>query len=205
MALLKKSSAQRKRKRDRGITLLEIALGMMILAVLSVGVSSLVKTGVESQLSERAHQYMQTVALNIVDDIRFDIRKADDVTVLNPQTLSLTTDASTVTYQLESGGKFSRSETGKPKKYYNYNATNNTYWNGIQMNCTNPLTGSTSCFEAQSLNADNKARQIYIPYLGARQPIASAKRTSLIDKYFDEPNYAVKDFSFDVPSATVFQ
>jgi type II secretory pathway pseudopilin PulG len=207
MALLKKFKPHH--HKVRGITLLEISLGMMILCVLSIGVSSLVKTGVESQMSERTHQYMQTIALNIVDDIRLDIRKADDVTVgSNGQTLNILIDTTNVTYQLESGGKFSRNETGKPKKYYNYDAAKSTYWNGIQLSCNDPVNNTTQCFVEQSMNQDatkNRARQIQIPYLKAVKPMNASQRMSIIDQFFDEPNFAIRDFSFNVPSATVFQ
>lgn len=191
-------------KRQAGLTLLEIAMGMMILSVLTVGVSSLVRTGMENQMSERAHQEMQTIGLNIVDDIRLDIRKADTVTVPNANTLSLVMDATTnqtVTYQLENGGKFSRSETGKTKKYYNFDSNSNSYWNRMQISCPD----TPGCFSAESLNPDSMPRQIRLPNLRVTQQLPSGNQGSLIDRNFGPANFSVKDFSFDVPSATVFQ
>ncbi|MCE3235161.1 MAG: hypothetical protein K0Q50_1341 [Vampirovibrio sp.] len=207
MALLlsnKPANPALSRKRQAGLSLLEIGIGMMLLAILSVGVSSLVRTGVENQMSERAHQEMQSIGLNIVDDIRLDIRKADIVTVPNSSTLSLVMDAAanqTVTYQLESGGKFSRSETGKAKKYYNFDTASNSYWNRMQVTCPD----TPGCFSAESLNTENKPRQIRLPNLRVVQQLPNGNQGSLIDQHFGPANFTVKDFSFDVPSATVFQ
>src|SRR3954470_23284463 len=62
-----------------GITLIELAVSMMIMAIIGVGVSGLLKTGAEHSLSERTHQTSQMVAMNLVDDLRFDLRTADSV------------------------------------------------------------------------------------------------------------------------------
>jgi hypothetical protein len=177
-----------------GITLLETALGMMILSILSIGVSSIVKAGIEAQMSERTHQHMQTIGMNIVDDLRNDIRVADEVTVTNSSTLTVLLDDvtnQTAVYQLV-GTQFQRRETGKQTKIYN---DPNMYSTLMEISCP------SGCFQAQKPNSSSMPKQILLPKIMISKP----QNSTAIDKYFAPPNFTISNFAFDVATATEFR
>lgn len=184
---------------SQGLTLLEMALGMMILSVLSVGVSSIVKAGIESQMSEQAHQYMQTIGMNIVDDLRHDIRVADQVTVTNGgNTLQVILDSTTnqtAFYELV-GTEFRRREAGKQTKIYN---DPSMYTSLMQVTCP------SGCFEANQTNSNSVPRQIRIPEIVVQKSLPSGNAGSIIDRHFRRPNFSIRDFAFDVATATEFR
>jgi hypothetical protein len=181
------------------VTLLELALGMMILSILSIGVSSLVKAGVESQMSERDHQNLQVIGMNIVDDLRNDIRNADEVSVLNGgKTLQVILDENTgqsVSYDLV-GTQFQRTSPSGTQKIYN---DPTMYTNMMQVSCP------SGCFVAKSINSNNFPRQILIPEIKIQKVLPSANKGTIIDQYFGGANFSIKDYSLDVASATEFQ
>lgn len=192
-------SAKALKAAHRGVTLLEMALSMMILAILSVGVSSLVKTGVENQLAQRTHQNMQTVGLNIVDDLRMDIRTADRATVSNGgNTLTLSTPNGNIIYNLTASNDFTRfvQATGVTRTYNDPNAFNPR----LQVRCPN------GCFQAALLNNDPvpSPRQIFVEELLVEQVLPNGSGT-MIDRAFGAANFPVRAFSFDVMSAKEFQ
>lgn len=179
-----------------GLSLIELAMAMMIMVILSVGVSSLLQTGIESQLSERAHQEMQSVAMNIVDDLRNDIRTANKAAVSNGNnTLTLTMPTGNITYSLAADGKFSRvsSVTGT-KQYLSGQMTN------MKVACP------SGCFRAELLNSDNtpSPRQISVPEISVQQVI-NGNRKTIIDTAFNSASFSLRNFSFDVLSATEFK
>lgn len=179
-----------------GLSLIELAIGMMIMVVLSVGVSSLIQTGIESQMSERAHHEMQTVALNIVDDLRNDIRTANRAAVSNGNnTLTLTMASGSITYSLAADGKFSRASSATGTKQY------------ISGQMTNMRVACPSgCFRAELMNSDTtpSPRQISIPEISVQQVVTTGRQT-VIDKAFNSASFSLRDFSFDVLSATEFK
>lgn len=174
---------------------------MMILSILSIGVSSLVKAGVETQMAERDHQNMHVIGMNIVDDLRNDIRNADQVTVGNGgNSLQVILDSNTgqtVSYDLV-GTKFQRSSPGKLTKIYNDPAM---YTDQMQISCPDP----NGCFEAKSINSNNLPKQILIPEIKVQKVLPTGSSGSIIDKNFGGANFSIKDYSLDVASATEFQ
>jgi Tfp pilus assembly protein PilV len=206
---------QSRRPAGQGMTLLEAALAMMIMAILSIGVSSLVKTGVETQMSQRTHEVMQTVGVNIVDDLRRDIRLADTATVSsNGRSLSLVLPistlnsavGSTVNYQWTAANNFTRQETlnsgGTNTKTYN---DPNTLSAKINIDCNDSANGVSRCFTAMNLNNDTtpQPRQIRIDAIRVYQTPGGAG--TVIDQYFQAPSFILRKFSFDLISATQFQ
>lgn len=173
----------------QGITLLEMALGLMIIAVLSVGVSSLVKTGVESQMAERMNQQMQIISNMIVDDLRMDFRQADNVTV-NGNTLKLEAPSGEVTYRL-ANGRFSRT-VGASQKVYN----DSKAYPMLAVKCMNTSNQSINCFTKSS-----GGRQIELKNLTVEQTVAG---NSVIDT-FGKPSYKVHNIAFDVATQQQFQ
>ncbi len=169
-----------------GLTLLEMAIGIMIVSILAVAVSSLFKVAVESQMSQRVHENMQMVAINIVDDLRFDIRTADSVEVLNGgNTLRITNDNGEVVYTWGNGGNFVRTLNNSAQKSYNQG-----FSPSLSVVC------QPACFQQVT------AQQILLPELRVEQTTAGG---TVIDQFFSKPNYPVRNIAFDVLSATEFQ
>lgn len=185
-------------QRQAGVSLLELGLGLMILSVLSVAVSSLVKTAVESQIAQRTNQEMQTIGLNIADDLRHDIQTADRASVVNASTLVLYMPVGNqLTYKL-SGDNFTRSSSdGKGNRTYNSIGQNIK----LRVLCPKPA----GCFVAGALNADPATpspTNITIPEIKVEQINNS---NTAIDQAFGKANFSLKEFTFNVMSATDFQ
>lgn len=188
----------------QGITLLEVALAMMIMAVLSIGVSSLIKTGMETQMAERMHQHMQTISNVIVDDLRLDFREVDSVTISSGgNTMLLSTPKGNITYQLSNGNLTRRAQGGTAKTYNDPT----TYNNLLEVACPGgPVVPGgpnvQGCFAPSSINSSGSPRQVVIPALQIQQKNSTG---TVVDRYFGTPNYTVRNFAFDVVSATEFQ
>jgi Tfp pilus assembly protein FimT len=60
----------------RGVTLIELALGMAILSLLSIAVSNMMLAATASQLNAQAMVTEETMAMSIVDRLRYDLRLA---------------------------------------------------------------------------------------------------------------------------------
>jgi prepilin-type N-terminal cleavage/methylation domain-containing protein len=184
----------RKRRSAKGLTLLETAIAMMILAILSVAVSNLVKAGVETQMARRADLNMQSIAMNIVDDLRRDIRTADKLSVAGNtgNTLTLTNNGITISYRLN-GAQLTRTENGANKSY------NDT----SQFNVICPQ----SCFTAKDFNQDPTPlpRQIQINEIQVQQNVPTSATKNIIDKAFGPANFTIRQFTFSPISAMEFQ
>jgi type II secretory pathway pseudopilin PulG len=190
-----------------GVTLLELALGLMIIAVLSVAVSSLVRTGVEHQMSQRTHDMMQTIAMNMIDDLRFDTRTAVSATIGNggnQLTLTPGNNAAVIDYVL-AGGNFQRRQGGNTKDY-NTNITP-----PLEVACLAANGNATGCFEGYIPDAstpggmirnDATPRQIRTNNITVRQ---INNGTSLIDQNFGRSNFALHNFAFNLMSSTEFR
>lgn len=224
----------RKRPAARGITLIELALSMMIMAVLSVGVSSLIKTGVETQMSERMNAHMQTIAMNIVDDIRLNMRTAC--------TAQVTGGGTTLNLQMPpctapgTPNGFGTMMVTSPYFIYKLNGTDFVRTTGTgtwiigptsvafvasavgptkiynkssatslyQVDCNNAANVAGPCFTALNLNSSGQPKQIVINNI--RVTVPALNSDSIITKSFNmPPNYSVRNFSFDVMNATEFQ
>lgn len=183
----------------------------MIAAIIAVGVSSLIKAGVETQISRKIQENMQTVALNIVDDLRQDIRMADRATVQNATTLVLAMPATpparptayTLTYRLQ-GTDFVRIDSARGQKLYN---DPSIFSPKLSVDCTDPLTGgANTCFSARMMNSDTppEPRQIRVNAIRVYRPVPLNGGT-VIDRAFGAPNFTVRQFAFDVMSAKEFE
>lgn len=200
-------SSKKVSKAFQGISVLELAIGMMLIGVIGVAVSNLVKVGVETQMSERVSQNLQIIGNNIVDDLRHDIRLAEDVSILSGGSrLRVTLNGQNVVYGL-SGNLFTRTVPGQTAKTYN---NPDTYGNRIVVTCTNPQNGQQACFSVPTdhsgnsmLNSQNAPKQIRVDYLAVQEN--AGQSLSIIDQQFGTANFTLKDFAFDVYSATEFQ
>lgn len=186
-----------------GVTLLEMALCIMLLSIISVAVSSLVRTGVEGQLSQRTHENMQVIALNIMDDLRFDLRTAEKANCLGAPTsvvqisnggnrMSFCNRDGQVTYELTSANQMYRTSPNGIVKVYNQGFT-------PTLNVLCP----SGCFAVVN-------GQLQMPDLRVQQATAG---NSLMDQWlrnvedptFGRPTYRMSNTSFALLSATQFQ
>jgi hypothetical protein len=190
-----------------GITVLEVAIGMMLIGVIGVAVSNLVKTGVETQMSERMNQHLQTIGNDIVDDLRRDIRIAEQASVSGGGSqLQLTMNGQNILYRLN-GTRFSKTVPGQPVKTYNDPVT---YGNTVEVSCLDPQSGQQACFtvpldHAGSVmnNSLNAPKQVRINYLSVQERFNGAG--TVLDRAFGTSNYTLRNFGFNIYSATEFQ
>ncbi len=202
-------------RRNKGVTLIEVALTIMIMVILSIGVSSLIRTGVESQLSQRSHVNMQIVAMNIADDLRRDLRTADSAEVQNGgnrlviRYTDVANSSQTITYSLDTvSGDFTRVGTGGgsgASKTYNPN----TFTPRLQVACLNGASNAP-CFAGLRKNstgamiADNTTpQQVTISDITVRQVVSGSG--TMIDQAFSAPQYAIRNMSLSLISQTEFQ
>jgi len=183
---------------------MEMALAMMIVAILSVGVSSLVRSGVEGQLAQATNDNMQTLSMNIVDDLRQDLRTADSAVISNGgNTLTIVPSGGVggnIIYTL-SGTDLTRSRGGTTKTY------NDTVQVRPRLQVACPGGACFSGFRADTVNkgvmlVDNASpQQIVLPNL----TVQGAGQNTVIDKNFGAPNYAIRNITLTLTSQTVFQ
>jgi hypothetical protein len=184
-----------------GVTLIELAIGMMILIVLSLGVSALVKTGVETQMSRRSDMLMQTIGLDLVDDLRFDVRTTDSAAVSGGgNTLTLSRGGGTIVYQLDGNGRFSRTDalTGAVKVY-----NDPAHYSSPAFRMACPAT----CFTPLRMNSDAtpSPREIRVNEIRVQQVAGTQGGGTFIDRAFGLGNFSVRAFTFSVLGATEFQ
>lgn len=185
-----------------GVTMVEVAMTMMIIAVLSVGVASLMRVGIEAQLSERANQKMQIISMAIVDDLRRDLQTAQAVTLQNAgNTLvvrvpkpSDPANAYNATYRL-ANGRFSRSSTIAATKTYNDMGVDSK----LTVKCVDDDNASAPCF--RWLDAVDKT---VLGMEGLRVEHTGFGNT-VFDQSFGTPNYTIRDLTFDVSINRKFQ
>lgn len=192
---------------EQGITLIEMAMAMMIVAVLGVGVSGMLKVGAEHNLSERQHQTMQVVAMNLVDDLRYDLRAANTINALGGGSNTLvihTTDkqtnaAQTITYALNGSAQMTRQLNNLTPKIYN---DPSVFLSNMQIQC------SPNCFQVATgatFSTNGTPTQIAIPQLTVSVPLVAGNKGTVIDQAFQAPNFKLSQFSFNVTAATEFQ
>jgi prepilin-type N-terminal cleavage/methylation domain-containing protein len=184
------------RQKQRGVTLLELALCMMILAVLSVGVSALMRTGVEAKMAQRNDLNMQSIGMNFSEDLRTDIRTADSASISNNgNTMTLSTAVGNVVYSLNNG-QLSRQPVGQTAEIYN----DPTIYSKpvLVVSCQN------ACFTPLQMNSDSvpSPREILVNEMKITQ---STSQNTIIDRNFGLANFALRAFSFNLTGATEFQ
>jgi prepilin-type N-terminal cleavage/methylation domain-containing protein len=197
------------RCRIQGFTLIEATLAIMILAILSIGVSSLVRTGVETQMSRRIQEYMQAIGLNIVDDLRRDLRTADQAVITNAgNRLTITAPGGNIVYNLEADNTFTRTEGGVTKIYNDPNLYNP--WPEVV--CLN-AGAAAPCFSGfrKDLNnpgvmvANNASpQQVMLADITVRQAVAAGGGT-VIDNAFGMANFSVRNITLSLTSQTDFR
>jgi prepilin-type N-terminal cleavage/methylation domain-containing protein len=189
-----------------GVTLLEMAMAMMIVAVLSVGVSGIIKVGVEHTMAERQHQNMQMIAMNLVDDLRHDLRTADSINALGAGSNSLVmqSNGKVITYALNAANKQITRKVGGVASTKIYNDPG--VFKNLQVQCT------PTCFQIGTDQSGNPLvsssgvpKEIMIPNLSVNAVLPAGNLGTSVDQAFGVPSFHLKMFSFNVAAATEFQ
>jgi len=199
-----------------GISLLELAITMMITAVIGVGVSGLIKAGAEHSLSERQHQTMRMMAMSLIEDLRFDLRAADSIDSLGggSNTLVIHQAGQTITYNLDTGThRMTRTAAGKTKTYNDPSV----FLSNMQFSCQTAAGSTTTCFQNDPnagavlggpptvIASDGTPKAVLVPNLTVTAALPAGGGGTVIDQAFGPPSFQLTSFSFNVASATEFQ
>jgi prepilin-type N-terminal cleavage/methylation domain-containing protein len=190
----------------QGVTLVELAMSMMIVAVLSVGVSGMVKTGVEHQLSERQVQTMRMMAMNLVDDLRYDLRTADTVNKLGSGSNILvitTANNQKITYQLDTATHrmTRKSSTSPATKIYN---DPGAFAQNMQFDCKNG-NASIPCFDTLGTASDGTPKAVVLHNVTVTAALPASGASTALDAAFGPPSFRLNEFTFNIAAATEFR
>ena len=196
--MLKIQMKQGANARVKGVSLVEMAIAMMIIAVISVAVSNLVLTGVQSQMNQGNEEHMQIIAYNIVDDMRLDLRRAQNHTVLAANRLQVTlTDGSIVNYEFDATG--TRFQRRSPTATKIYNTMNNragqlhtVALRFVDVPVTRPGPPVTVI-----------STEVTIPDLTITR--INRGTDSAIDAEFGPPQFSIRNITFDSMNTNTFQ
>ena len=191
-----------------GVTLLEMAMAMMIIAVVSVGVSGIIKVGAEHNLSERQHQTMQIMAMNVVDDLRFDLHTADTINNLGggSNTLVINGNGKVITYTLNTNNhQLTRldSQTNATKIYNDPNI----FMSNMQFSCQSG-GAATPCFQkdpSAGVATNGTPKALMIPNLTVTAVLPAGSAGTVIDQVWGAPTFKLNQFSFNIAAATEFK
>ncbi len=195
---------------SKGLTLLEACVGMMILAILTVAVGSVVRGGLEAQMNDRLYTTMQMVATNISDDLRFDFQRAARVDVDSASRISIYYDASSATpdavYQVVAGnftGQVTRNGATVTK---NYNLINNAP--PLSVSCVAPSGAAANCFTGQNFDANiNAFRRIQMSDLAIQA--VSLNNLGLFRQFqlqnFGPPTFRLAGMNYSVTGSNSFK
>lgn len=207
---------QKSLKADKGLSLIEVCVGMMLMSVIGIAVSSLLISAVNSQMDQRTQSNMQLVASNIVDDIRYDLMRCMDsgpmdatydcfnsITANEIRFRRLSDeDPSTpgyvpfylVTYTRTAAGNFERTSANplEPTPFKRYNEN---FRPALQVDCAGNNPGA--CFSRPAL------QQLLIRGLIVR-PVPTGGQ-NVYDVHFGTQQYRVNNVSFNIMASTNFQ
>ena len=189
----------------RGVTLIEMAMGMMLMCIIAIAVSSLVRAGVEAQLNQRMMNLGQLVTMNVVDDIRLDLNTANTVNITGGGAQLNITDGKgiAVVYTYDNAAKTMTRNWGGFSKTYNANISP-----AMNLVCDMP------CFNWNPTGGAGQAGAQQTIILGppgvagsglSAQP-ATPVGNSIIDQNFNPPVFfRASQISFNVLSNRTFQ
>lgn len=194
---------------QQGITLIELAMSMMVVAVIGVGISGLVKSGVEHTLSERQVQTMQMMAMDLVEDLRHDLRTADTVNNVGSgsNTLVITGNGQTITYRLDTAThRMTRQSTASPiTKIYN---DPKVFASNMEFSCQNSSGGTIPCFSkntALGTASNGTPKAVVLRNVTVTASLPAGGSSSALDIAFGAPSFRLNQFTFTIAAATEFQ
>ncbi|MEB3287241.1 MAG: hypothetical protein VKJ04_07030 [Vampirovibrionales bacterium] len=208
-----------------GVTLIELAIAMMVMSILAIGVASLIRGGVESQMNDRLYNTMHLVVNNLLSELRFDLMRSTHVEVLGGGTqLSITDpDGNTILYEVYSDpspgvagvSSIRRTAAGQSKVFNRQGPAE--FRPALRMTCSATIpAGATPCFQGFRLEptatpgvfntvTDNtQPTQIRIADLSIYSPSYIPGSDSSYLRSFGPPRYRLQQTTFDVLSNLEF-
>ena len=213
-----------------GVTLLELCIAMMVMSVLSVGVASIIRAGIESQMNDRMYNTMQIVATNFVTDLRFDLSRAYGASITNSGLdLNIVDEnGATIRYQVfadptatGTGNSIRRIGADGTTKVYNKIGQTTEYRPALRFTCdpvNTPGNASSACFQGLLMQESpagsgtflmvantTSPTQIQVSEVSVYSPdyiFGSTDRSYL--QWFGTPQYRLRSSSFDVLSNLQF-
>jgi hypothetical protein len=194
----------------KGVTLIELALGMAILSLLSIAVSNMMLAATASQLNAQTMVTEETVAMSIVDRLRYDLRLAtvSSVSVTGGgNTLSFNTwnptagVTQTVTYTF-TGASLTRTVSGQPT--YNF-ATGTFPAMRIVTQATTgrPTTGFSLVANVATGSPGMVCNRVVLHNLFVAD---NTPGNTIVDTAFGgKSQFRVDEVAFDVVSGTLFE
>lgn len=203
------------RQSAQGATLVELAVAMFLMVIMTIAVSNLVRAGVEAQFNQRANESMQMIAMAIMDDIRFDAQRAASnagnppINVSNGgNTLQILVQdvdnggTEVVTYRLLGNGDFERQDEQGTKVYTDMTARGPE----LAVTCRNDANNVIACFQIATEDTDGdgqpNTQRVIVP--GLRVEMANPPQ-DIISANFGPPDFRVEEASFDIVAATQFK
>lgn len=195
----------RKFRAHSGLTLVEAAIAMVILSIVTVATSNVILTGVETQLSSRKMSVQQVIGQNIVDDIRIDVRYSSAITTpvapVNNNTFGASSNQLVIQRDMPGGG---------PQQIITYNFNGGTLTRQDSLNNTTRNYNNLASGIPVTINCINNCFRIYRTSIGNQVnlggiAIADVNATSVMDAQFGPANYTVMNVTFDRMTATNFQ
>ena len=204
------SSKRKSRQNLAGLTLIEIAVAIGIMAVVSLGSAHAVSMFTEVQNSNRLHQVQQQVAMNLIDNLRHDLRYAsrpnavtNAFSITGPNSTVLTIpvsfDPNIGTYSVVytfTGGSVTRTMTvGGAPTVTNYNAIPGL---PVAINCG----GGGNCFQVSSVDINGNPRGIRLNQLQVAEAVPDVN--NVITANFGPAAYNVQNVTFDMLGNILF-
>jgi Tfp pilus assembly protein PilV len=178
---------------SKGVSLLEAALAMAILAIVSISVSNVLLAGVTTHMSSKTRTYQVNVAMDVMDSLRNDIRFALAVTA-NPNT-RLQIDLSggrQVVYTFDNGtGTLTRTDTLPGPG----NSTSRNFVSSVPSTVPIRVACINTCFSVARAQV----------FLEGLQVADGGPATSALDREFGSSNTTYRNIAFDIMTSTAFQ
>lgn len=177
----------------RGFSLVELSVVMIIMVIIGLAVTNLVKSGLDAQMSQRTQELMMTIANNVADDLRYDIRTSQGVSGgANTLTVKLSSGSDAV-YAF-AGTDLTRTVGANVKRYNKTGPTGTTnYTPAITLTC------ASGCFQ---INATGTAKTVVLNEL----IVHSGSTSAVMNKNFSgAPTFRLKGLIFSPSSTKEFQ
>jgi prepilin-type N-terminal cleavage/methylation domain-containing protein len=207
---VKPSTVKAAKPANQGLSLIEIAVTMAVVAVVSLGSTHALSMFSEVQKSQRLHNVQQVVAMNVVDNLRQDLRFATRPTPLTnaftitggngnvltiPNAFEPTLGSYSVTYTF-TGTTVTRAVTvGGVTTTTSYTADITP---GVTISCG---AAGGACFQVASVDVNGNPRGVR---LNQMQVTEAAQDTDAITTNFGPARFAVANVTFDMLGNILF-
>ncbi len=202
--------------------MLEMSIAMMIIAVVGIGASSLMKAAVQNVNNERQQQLMQIVGMNIINDLRYDLRYAETATISSSSGLTnnVLTIAKkdphnpanniTVTYtQFKDTTRsdllsLKRKQSNVPVLFKTYN--DKAYSSKFEIKCVGDCFTNFTDSDGNIRGINISEIDLTIPDKTVSSSSSTLKKETIVDLVFGTaPNYVIQPSEFTITSKVTFQ